>query len=96
MDRVLKRLIREAMEAERRATDWKALEMIKRNPAITKNPELQAWYNQMGAERRVASRVFEILDIYRLSEEEAKCLLYSLKYHSNWSNLHPIKFKKDS
>lgn len=95
MDRVLKRLIKEAQLAEKNAIDWNALEMIKRKPGVTKDPEMTAWYKQMGCERKVVQRVFELLDVYRMSEEEASCLLNCLTYHSNRCNLYPIKFKKE-
>lgn len=94
MDRVLKRLIKEARSAKKNAADWNALKMIKRQPGITKDPEIAAWYEQMGCERKVVQRVFELLDVYRMSEEEVSCLLNCLTYHSNRCNLYPIKLKK--
>lgn len=94
MDRMLKKLIKEAQLAEKNATDWAVLKMTKRKPGVTRDPEMTAWYNRMSCERRVVQRVFEILDVYRLSEDELSCLLNCLKYHSNRFNLHPIKLKK--
>lgn len=94
MDRILKKLIKEAQLAEKNARDWNALEMIKRKPGITNDPEMTAWYKQMSCERKVVQRVFEILDVYRLTEDEVSCLLNCLKYHSNRFNLYPIKLKK--
>lgn len=91
MDRVLKKLIHEAQDAEKYATDWEALDKIKRVPGITPDPSLQAWYAQLGKERRVAQRVFELIDIYRMTDDEKTCVLNCLKYHSNRQNLYPIK-----
>lgn len=96
MDRILKRLIREAQVARRNAVDWDALGMIKRKPGVTKDPEIEAWYEQMSCERKVVQRVFELLDVYRMKDDEISCLLNCLTYHSNRCNLYPIKRKKPS
>lgn len=72
-------------------TDWEALNKIKRKPGITPDPSMQAWYAQLGKERKVAQRVFELIDIYRMTEDEKTCVLNCLKYHSNRTNLYPIK-----